>query len=516
MIEEFVSFGKWWLPNNPEFIVLGELSFSPNTGATLKLIGSFYSSDFEEIGETEDINWVSDFFPANEADNVISGVPMRLIEPKETIILGSLDNNEEITLYRCSGKIMNWHSDKEATFSFDVQYVFRKIHFKNEQDISFKSISVQYSNLREWVGKSGVQVIVSEENQLWISYKPPSNIHLTEIDTFGVDITFSQIYLNPFDVVFGAKYYKANIEQKTYLTVQNSCNQPLDECIKLIINFRDLLSFAMTKPTSVIEVTGKTDVTYTKPVLKASGQIELKEEQQETQVIILFGLLWNSDRASKIEISTNKMLFRFSDVENNLGEVFEAWINKREIYEPIFDLLLATMYTPNLYLHHKFLNIIQALEAYHTNKYEGIYQDGKVYEKGLYEKFKEVLKDFPSESVDPENGISDEFRNALKGKLKAQTRFTLETRLKELLGEVSSLLPNDFIGSANDRDSFARRAADTRNALTHHDKEKRKQAAKGQELFQLFRTLTVILQICLMKEINLTDDSIKALVERTL
>lgn len=515
MIEKFVSLGKWWLPNNPEVVVPGKLSFSPENGATLELIGSFYSSPFEEIGEIENISWLSDFFPANEDSNVKSGVAIDLIKPRETLILGLLDNNEEISLYRCSGRIEKLDIlNERPILSFNVEYVFRNIHFENEQDIKFKSISVQYSNLREWIGKSGIQVVVSqEENQLWISYKPPSNIHLTKIDTLGLDITFSQIYLNPFDFLFGAKYYKANIEQKTYLTVQNPCNQPLDECIKLIINFRDLLSFAMTKPTSVIEVTGKTDVTDTKYVPQASGEIVFEEERRETQVIILFSL-GNSAKASEIKILPNEMLFLFSDLENNLGEVFQEWMNKREMYEPIFDLLMTTMYTPNLYLHYGFLNIVQALEAYHTNKYEGRYQDEKVYEKGLYKKFREVLDTFPSESNNQKNGISDEFRNALKGKLRAQTRFTLETRLKELLSAVSSLLPNDFIGDKNDRNLFARRAAETRNALTHHDKEKRKNAAKGQELFQLFHTLTVILQICLMTEINLTNHSIKALVER--
>ena len=82
------------------------------------------------------------------------------------------------------------------------------------------------------------------------------------------------------------------------------------------------------------------------------------------------------------------------------------------------------------------------------------------------------------------------------------------------MDETYPLLPNDFIGNKSERDSFANRAADTRNALTHHDKEKRRQAAQGKELFQLFNTLTVILQICLMKEINLPSNTIKTLVKR--
>ncbi|MEG4493335.1 ApeA N-terminal domain 1-containing protein [Microcoleus sp. D3_18_C4] len=47
-MEEFVSLGEWWLPNNPEVVVAGKLSFSPISGAKLELIGSFYDSPFEE------------------------------------------------------------------------------------------------------------------------------------------------------------------------------------------------------------------------------------------------------------------------------------------------------------------------------------------------------------------------------------------------------------------------------------------------------------------------------------
>jgi len=423
MLEEFVSLGKWWLPNKPEVVVPGKLSFSPESGATLELIGSFYSSQLKEIGQVK-------ISSIEGESNLTSGVRLDFIKPEEIIILGLLDNNEKITLYRCSGQVKSFEFTKlTASLSFNVEYVFRKIHFEYEQDIKLKSISVQYSHLEKWVGKSGIQVFASqEENKIWMSYQPPSSIHLAKIGSLDLYITFSSVCVYP----FYPNAYNANIEQKTYLTIQNPCNQPIDDCVNLLIRFSDLLSFAMTKATSVIKVTGKADVIHEKPVQQANGDFTLEKEARETQVIIIFGL-WNPTKSSEINLSPDKMLFLFSDVENNLGSFFEAWINKREEYEPVFDLLMATMYSSSLYLGYKFLNIIQALEAYHTSKYEGSYQDKKKKKKGLYKKFIEVLRDFPSESDDQENGISDEFRNALKGKIKDQTRFTLETRLKELL-----------------------------------------------------------------------------------
>ena len=143
MLEEFVSLGKWWLPNNPEVEVPGKLSFSSENGATLELLGSFYSSPFEEIGDI--LNSSSLTKSLNVNNNVQAGVAIDFIKPKETIILGLLDNNEEISLYRCSGEINKYEfSTERATLVFYIEYIFRKIHFNKEEDIQFKSISVQY------------------------------------------------------------------------------------------------------------------------------------------------------------------------------------------------------------------------------------------------------------------------------------------------------------------------------------------------------------------------------------
>ena len=509
MLNEFISLGQWWLPSNPDLVVNGRLSFSPGTGAKLELNGSFYASPFEEMNQVKQVD------DSNIQTNVNSkqGVPLHFIKPEEKIILGLLDNNEQITLYRCSGSIkeiefVSWRQN----LLFNIQYIFRKVHFQKEEDVKLKSISVQYSNLEQWVGLTGLQVYHSGQgNQIFATYQTPLSIHLTKISDLNLDITFSSAgsYFNYLDI---PSSLKVHLEQKTFLNIKsNICNQAIDEFIDLAISFRDLLSFAMTKSVSVISITGTADIINQKFVEKELEVFTIEEELQETQFVIMFGL-WNAEEISNINIARNEMLFLFKDVKNNLGEIFKAWIEQRSTYQSVFDLLMITMYSPDLYLHYKFLNMIQALEAYHTIGYEGMYQDQKIYEKGIYKEFRKILKDFPSENDNKENGISEEFRKALLGKLKSQTRFTLETRLKQILSSLSSLLPNDFIGE--DREEIARRASDTRNALTHHDKQKREKAAQGKELSQLFYTLRIILQVCLLREINIPDESIKVLIER--
>ena len=515
MMEEFVSLGKWWLPNSPEVVVSGKLSFSPSNGARLELIGSFYDSQFQEIGKAKDLLPAGEILPFENAKITEESIELDFIKPEETIILGLLEDNEEVTLYKCSGSIRNFEFVKSRpNLFFQATYVLRKIHFQTEQEIKFKSVSIRYSHLEEWIGKSGVQAIwAGEENKIWISYQPPASILLAEVEGLDISVTFSQIYVNPFDIYFGATYYKGNVEQKTFLTLQNPKNKSIDRCIELIIHFRDFLSFAMSKPSSMTAVTGNVDVTYEKPILKDDGSYSTEVETRETQVNILFAI-WNSEKHSEIKISLHEMLFVYSDIEDKLGIVFKEWLRKKEIYESVFELFMTTMYTPSLYLHYGFLNMIQALEVYHGNRYEGTYQKDDVYKEGVYKNLLEVIEKFPSDNAESLRGINDDFRAALKGKLNFLNQHTLQTRLGEILEDITYLLPDNFIGNTDDKKNFISRASNTRHALAHHSKRQKRKAAKGQELLRLFHTLNVILQSCLLRELGFTDESIKKLIDR--
>jgi hypothetical protein len=514
-MEEFVSLGKWWLPNNPEVVVAGKLSFSPISGAKLELIGSFYESPFEETGKVKDLPSTDKILLSEELTITEETTTLGLINPEEIIILGLLETNEKVTLYKCFGSIKTFQLIERSNFLFDVTYIFRKIHFKTEQAIKFNSLSVQYPNFEEWIGKSGVQAIWSpEENKIWISYQPPSCIPLAKFEEIDLSITFSQIYINPsFERYFGLTYYKRNIEQKTFLNLNNPQKKSLDKCVEIIIHFCDFLTFAMSKPSSISAVTGNVDVSYEKPILNGDGSYFFEEETREIQVNILFAV-GNFGNNSETKAFLHEMLFIYNDIEGRLGEIFEQWLNKKEVYESVFELFMTTMYTSNLYLHYGFLNMIQALEVYHGNKYQGKYQEEEIYKNGIYNKLLKVVENFSMQSDQNKSGISEDFKKALKGKLNFLNEHSLQTRLGEILKDVTCLLPDNFIGGENERSSFISKASNTRHALAHHDKKQKKKAAKGQELFQLFHTLKVILQCCLLRELSFTDESIKELVER--
>lgn len=91
-MQDFISLGQWWIPSKPEVRIPGKLSFSSESLAKLELMGSFYDGSFVE----QDIT--SDVILADQENLLKEGMKkLEFIEPEEIIILGLIENNEEIT-----------------------------------------------------------------------------------------------------------------------------------------------------------------------------------------------------------------------------------------------------------------------------------------------------------------------------------------------------------------------------------------------------------------------------------
>jgi len=128
MDQEFEYKGTWWLPDKPEKRVSGTLTFTPNKEANLDLMGSF--KDIKNKNKSE------------------------ILEPE--IILGVSSDGKYITLYKCLETNSTTSFPGFQTSSrFLANLVFEGVHFQKSEDISFKSISVHYLHLDEWVNISG-------------------------------------------------------------------------------------------------------------------------------------------------------------------------------------------------------------------------------------------------------------------------------------------------------------------------------------------------------------------------
>ena len=65
------------------------------------------------------------------------------------------------------------------------------------------------------------------------------------------------------------------------------------------------------------------------------------------------------------------MLFTFKDISNRFEIFLRNWFEKADLLKPICDLYFGTLYNPHMYLEHRFLSLIQAIESFHQRIYGG-------------------------------------------------------------------------------------------------------------------------------------------------
>ena len=153
-----------------------------------------------------------------------------------------------------------------------------------------------------------------------------------------------------------------------------------------------------------------------------------------------------------------------------------------------------------MYLQHQFLSLIQAIEAYHRRKFEGKYLSDEKYEP-IYKKFEGIINKL---------GIEDPFKDALKSKLKYGNEYSLIKRLRDLFEKYREIFDN-FI---DDRVAFINKVKDTRNYLTHYDKNLMENAVDGEQLYYVTQQLKIVIVICLLSELGFNFKEIKNLLVR--
>ena len=451
MMDKFEYEGIWWLPDKPEKQVPGTLRFTPNEGAILKLIGSFK--------DAKDIN--------------------KMLEPE--IILGISSNGKNITLHKCFETEPNVSVPGLPTSSFYANEVFVGAHFQKSEDIKFRELFICYSYLDEWVNISGFNIQHPNEKETVIKYKKPEPIQASIYEDCKI-----KIFIDIQDTYPTIVQKEASIKQITYIRIEHSVEKSLKEYWNIMRLIQNFLSLGVTEPVYPLTVKGITESIKDKPY---NLPVEIEIYRHSPEVSKTSKTLYPQD-----------MLFTFKDISDRFEIFLKNWFEKADTLGPVYDLYFGTLYNPRMYLQHQFLSLIQAIEAYHRRKFEGKYLSDDYY-KPIYEKFKEFIKELD---------IEPSFKKALESKLKYGNEYSLRKRLKDLFEKYKEVV-DDFI---EDKDIFINRVVDTRNYLTHYDKNLREKAVDGEQLYYVTQQLKIVIVICLLSELGFNFKEIKNLLAK--
>jgi len=447
LFEEFEYKGCWWLPEKPERKIPGTLKFVPGEEIDLKLQGTF--KDVEDI------------------DKLL----------KLPIVLGLLSDGRKITLYKCQEKTFHISSSSSLTYSsvFVAGFIFIGAHFQKPEDIKFKSISVYYSNLDEWVSISGFDYppLWKDEEIEVKSFSITANIN----DNLEISIIFPRKIKQP--------RYMRPISQEAFIKFETLKASPFyNYYLKVIQHLRIFLSLGVTNPIYPLSIKGIID--------------EEKDDKSNNSVDIFYII---SPRISKLPkvLQPSEMLFTFVDISDKFETILRNWFEKNKILEPVYFLYDAVLYNPNEYLENQFLNLIQAIESFHRRIYEGTYVSKDEYK----EIYTILINSIP-------NCVRQDLRKHLSQHLKYGNEFSLRKRLKEIFDKHGEIL-NIFIKNKED---FIDKVINERNYLTHYPKESEKHIVAEEEFYRINLTLRLILEICLLTEIGFSSEKLESLFQK--
>jgi hypothetical protein len=321
-----------------------------------------------------------------------------------------------------------------------------------------------------------------DNDEIVIKYKPPEPIKFS-VGDYKISIVIKNTY--PTHTIVQKE---ASIKQTAYITIEPPEEKSFGEYWNIMHDIKNFLSLGVGEPVYLLTIEGITE--------KNKQVIKDRSFYKPVEVFYRF-----SDIPRIREMSPSQMLFTFKYVQDRFGVFLGNWLEKAHLLKPTYVLYFGTLYNPHLYLDSQFLSLTQAIESYHQRVY------GKKYvSKETYEIMYDVLVNAIPEKT--ESRLKDRLREYLK----YGNEFSLRTRIKEILNSYEELI-GLFI---KDEEKFVNDVVETRNYLTHYDKDKKPPSPveNYEELFQLIKNLRTIVEICLLKESGFSLEEIKALFSK--
>ncbi len=393
------------------------------------------------------------------------------------IIHGVTSGGDLITLLQCYGsKKVRWSSGFQVeNVSYEVGYIIKGQHFDNATEITLKSLSISYSSLAEWLN---VRTFTERESnfpqEFHIEYKRPLDVVAT-VNNFTVSIRHG--------LSFNMNLTEVNLKNTPFVRVE------LDKAI----HFEKLLTEVFYQLRNLLSLG-----------LGISVYPRLIKGRNETDNEI--SIFFPTDQPSVLPNihHPHNMLFSFPDIAEDFQRIIEIWFKKAELLDPVFELYFGVLYSPDMYPNVQFLLLAQALEVYHQRMYPGQYMPKKEY-KTVSKRLNDKIPD----------DLSEVHKESLRSRISFGNEFTLDTRLNKILSDI--LLPYESVVDklVGNKTEFIKRVKNTRNFLTHRTESSRKNSiTEMREMFQYVLKMKLILQLCLLIELEIPQSKAMELIGR--
>lgn len=430
--------GLWWVPDNPDNRIYGKLSYKCGEYPILSLDGAFVDKREE-----------SKFYE---------------------IILGTVDGRN-ITLVNCAPLSISFTytgSGDYARSKFQVLMFCVGHHFAKKNELQFTAVSVKYSHLKKWLGPNIFHFSDRKETktELILNIKKPLEIEI-KLSTFTLKIK------GIWEGVSGL--YHDSCKRDAVVSIYSEKTN-LGKLFDIIYAVRNFLCLAIGEEISILNINAD----------EIHGKIEIVAPN------------FIREKSSEDRISFYPLPIEFNLISKNIEFYLRNWFSFIEKYEPVYQLFFGAM-DEKAYPINEFLNLSQAIEAYHSRKYENrLFSDQFLKIIDQFTQFSEIIAVLP---------LPKRSKSAFRKKFEFMNRKSLRMRTKDLFKEYSEIF-HIFI---TDEKDFISTFVESRNFYTHYDLEVKKPIESTKIPF-LIENLRLILMTILLKEMGFEQKQIERII----
>lgn len=381
------------------------------------------------------------------------------------LINGVLTNGRKITLVDCTVLNVKSESNYKKSVLISATYAINDLAFNKLEDVKFHKMSFKVSNILKWSGLSGFYTPSIDDAKYRLEYKLKDPIaYKIDAETF---IVFSPKF-NAENITIESE--DINLKQTVWINIISKSAKSLEKIMEILYRTLNLIRLGSEKKVDILKVKAYTD-------FDSESFIEIFTD--------------NAFEESYDEFYDGESLFKLDDLFSDTDALLSNWFLKYDLLEPIIELYLSTLYYGYMSPKRKFLNIVQALEAYHMRF---CFNDGPL--------FVQKIESLFEEDEEKERHYK-EFKTINQKRKKS---IFLKNRLSDLIIDQFGL--DAYLRDELKIQNFLRIVVDTRNYHTHYSLEQKDKILEKERLKEAFHVLKSILEYYLLREIGFSSTQI--------
>lgn len=465
-LEPIQTKGYFWLSENPEERLPGELRISEHGRIELDLMGLFPNARLSGGGDVNDL-WG----------------PLRDMER----ICGHVEDGGFVTLLDCMPTRFraNPFSIQALEFS-SFCATFALIGADYEQDeLTFRKLNFVMEGLDDWLSMDTIRTSV----KVGVLDGKVNSFVGGQVE-YGSQESPSYSLENGIRIQFFSSVRSSSLSQNLPLRFFSLTSQPyvsltlntpreIDYFINLAEKVRKFISLAVDQEVRMQSFT-------------------FIDEISDRVVPIRLYLPMIQTRTDDYKPSYGKILFTHSDVEERFAEVMNRWIDQYESNKAghALNLYFAGAWEESSFLDSNLIFLAKAIEILHRE----VHPESRPIDRNQYKEWKRRILD----------SVPRDIPDFIKNRVSLNNQTYLRDRVLEMIEPFENWFRDNETS-----EEFAGRVSDTRNYFTHYSRKLKKDLRNSERLLNLYTKLEILLLLHILKLIGFDKCQIAQVVERS-